>query len=175
MSFVAPGLSREVELRRLRTLYQLLSSLTRAQSLEDVYESALTSLLASTSADRAAILTFDDEGIMRFRAWRGLSEEYRVAVTGHTPWPRGTQNAEPVVVNDVEESADLVRYRSLFAREDIRALAFVPLELELGVFGIFILHQRDVPGNPLRVPQFVAAPRVRFSLERRRTGRRASD
>ncbi len=147
-----------------------MSSLTRAQSLEDVYESALTSLLASTSADRAAILTFDDEGIMRFRAWRGLSEEYRVAVTGHTPWPRGTQNAEPVVVNDVEESADLVRYRSLFAREDIRALAFVPLELELGVFGKFMLYQRDPhewSGDELGVAQVIAG-HVALVLQRKR-------
>ena len=31
---------------------------------------------------RASILTFDDEGVMRFRAWRGLSDAYRCATDG---------------------------------------------------------------------------------------------
>ena len=76
----------EIEVRHLKTLYQLLATMTRAKSLEEVYEAALTSLLDATDADRAAILTFDEQGIIQFRAWRGLSRQYREAVTGHTPW-----------------------------------------------------------------------------------------
>src|SRR5687767_695645 len=46
------GGTAEVEVRRLHTLYELLATLSRATALEDVYEAAITSLLAATSADR---------------------------------------------------------------------------------------------------------------------------
>ena len=72
---------------RLRTLYQLLATLSHADGLEDVYEAALASLLDATAADRAAILLFDEDGVVRFKASRGLSQEYRATVTGHSPWP----------------------------------------------------------------------------------------
>jgi hypothetical protein len=32
---------------------------------------------------RASILLFDPDGVMRFKASRGLSEAYRAAVEGH--------------------------------------------------------------------------------------------
>ena len=80
------GFSEETEIRRLRTLYQLLTAITGAKKLEDIYEASITSLLAGTLANRAAILTFDEDGVMRFRAWRDLSAEYRQAATGYTPW-----------------------------------------------------------------------------------------
>ena len=94
MSFIAdPSSADDAEVRRLRTLYQLLAALSQASALEEVYDAALTSLLNATVADRAAILLFDDDDVMRFKAWRSISAEYRAAVTGHSPWPRGTRDA----------------------------------------------------------------------------------
>ena len=132
-----------MEVQRLRTLYQLLSALSRAKSLQDVYDSALTSLLGSTVADRAAILLFDEDGVMRFKAWRDLSSKYREAVTGHTPWPRGAQNAEAIPVSDIEADPDLSGLRGVLTRENIRALVFVPLELDAGVCGKFMLYSAE--------------------------------
>jgi GAF domain-containing protein len=80
---------------------RLLLALLKAKGLEEVNEAAISALLSATSADRAAILRFDDDGIIRFKAWRDLSAEYRQAVTGHTPWVRGTRNAQPIAVADV--------------------------------------------------------------------------
>jgi GAF domain-containing protein len=68
MSVVArPSMAGEAEVRRLRTLYQLLAALSQARVLEDVYDAALKGLLAATAADRAAILLFDDDGVIRFK------------------------------------------------------------------------------------------------------------
>jgi PAS domain S-box-containing protein len=135
--------AENTEVRRLRTLYQLLAELSRAHVLEDVYHAAISSLLAATDADRAAILLFDDDGLMRFQAWHGLSAEYRQAVTGHTPWPKGTPDPKPVVVSDVMLDESLAGYRPLFVQEGIRALVFVPLALDSGVFGKFMLYYAD--------------------------------
>lgn len=170
MSLSAPVLSSEVELQGLRTLYQLLASLARAKSLQDVYECALTSLLASTAADRAAILTFDAAGVMRFQAWRNLSEQYRNARTGNTLWREGTRNVEPVLVADVALDPELASSRELFSAEGIRSLAFIPLELDTGVFGKFVLYCRDPHqwmSDELALAQMIAH-HVALVLERKR-------
>jgi len=128
------------EAERFRTLYQLLAALSRASTLQDVYTVTLTSLLDATGVDRAAILLFDDDGVIRFKASQGLSAEYQAAVTGHSPWPRGTRDAQSLVVPDVLVDESLALYRELLLREGIRAIAFVPLALDAGVFGKFMLY-----------------------------------
>src|SRR5256885_14085262 len=98
-----PDLRNDAEVR-------LLAALMCAKGLEEVNEAAINALLSATSADRAAILRFDDDGVIRFKTWRDLSAEYRQAVTGHTPWSRGTRNAQPIVVADVLREESLHEY-----------------------------------------------------------------
>ena len=38
---------------------------------------------------------------MQFVAWRGLSDAYRQALAGHSPWKPGERDPEPVLVRDV--------------------------------------------------------------------------
>ena len=139
----ATGPNRAMGGERFRILYALLTELSRANSLEDVYGAAVGSLLAGTAASRAAILMFDEDGVMRFQASRGLSAEYQAAVTGHTPWRQGETGARPFVVDDVQADESLAAYRDLFRREGIGALGFVPLESGAGVFGKFMLYYAE--------------------------------
>lgn len=158
------------EVRRLTTVYELLAALTHAKAVEDIYKAALDSLLTATAADRAAILTFDQDGVMSFQAWRDLSPEYRQAVTGHTPWPQGTQNPQPLVIADVLTDESLSAYRDLFVREQIRALAFIPLSLETGIFGKFMLYYADpheCTQDELAIAQLIAS-HLALVLERKR-------
>ena len=154
-----PGRAGEPEVGRLRTLYQLLASLSRARALEDVYSAALTSLLAGTSADRAGILLFDDDGVMRFKASRGLSGEYQAAVTGHSRWRRGTLDSEPLCVPDVLLDESLKQFWPLMQREGVRGLIFVPLALEAGVFGKLVLYyaeRHESAADELELAQAIA-------------------
>jgi hypothetical protein len=41
---------------------------------------------------------------MRFVGWRGLSEEYRRAVEGHSPWTHDVKDPEPICVENIEAS-----------------------------------------------------------------------
>src|SRR5262249_7768941 len=62
--------------------------LYRAETIKDVYEAALDAIMDAMHCSRASILRCDTDGVMRFVAWRGLSESYRRATTGHSPWQR---------------------------------------------------------------------------------------
>lgn len=54
-------------------LYEFTDRLFRAEAPSDVYEAALDAIIRALGCDRASILLFDDSGVMKFVAWRGLS------------------------------------------------------------------------------------------------------
>src|SRR5438552_352825 len=81
-------------------VYRFADAVAGAQALDEVLEAALDALLEATGADRAAVLLADDEGVLRFRAWRGLSDRYRAFTEGHSPWPPDVQDPQPVLVDD---------------------------------------------------------------------------
>ena len=145
---------------KFKTLYQLLAALSKASSLSEVYTAALSSLPNATGANRSAILLFDDDGVMRFKASRGLSAGYQQAVTGHTPWKRGQTDAQPIAIPDVFQDQGLTAYREIFENQGIRAVTFVPLALDRGVFGKLVLYYAEArPSIPeeIEIAQVIAA------------------
>ena len=165
-------------------LFRLTEAINRAIVMEDIYAPALDAVCDLVGADRAAILLFDPDGVVRFKAWRGLSSGYRAAVEGHSPWKREDAQAEPIVVPDVMGDASLARYQPLFAEEEIGALAFVPLlharEL-LGKFVVYFPGPRPLDPRDVQLAQTVAAlvaqavVRARLLETERRARREAED
>ena len=160
--------AERAELRRLSALYNLLSELTRAKSLPDVYQAALAALSAGTNANRFAVQLFDAAGELRFEAWQNLSPEYRAALTGHCPWPKGIREAEAVLIPDVFVHQGLPDYRDAFRREHIAAVAFIPLEVDQGVIGSLMLcysHPHECREDELAIARVVAG-HVALAIER---------
>ena len=61
-----------------------------------------------SSARSAAVArrccSFDEAGVMQFVAWRGLSDGYRAAVDGHSPWKPDDRDPDPIFVSDIDET-----------------------------------------------------------------------
>jgi signal transduction histidine kinase len=150
-----PRLRRELEL-----LLALSDAVNRALSLEEVFEPALAAMTDGLRVDRAAILITDEDGVMRFRAWRGLSDEYRRAVDGHSPWRAGVAQApHPIFVGDVSTAAAMAPYAPIFAAEQIAALGFIPLFLQgrlLGKFMVYARQRRAFSAHDERLAQAIA-------------------
>jgi len=146
------GTAREVsereELRwRLRDLdagYRFADAVAGARALDDVLEAALDALLEATGADRASVLLADDDGVLRFRAWRGLSDRYRASTEGRSPWPPDISDPQPVLVEDVAGAGFEPALERVMRKEGIAALAFVPLVRGERLLGRFVLY-RDTP------------------------------
>src|ERR1043166_2285949 len=68
-----------------KALYEFTNRLYRADSLAAVYRAALDAIVSALHCSRASILRFDESGVMRFVAWRGLSDRYRRAGGGGGP------------------------------------------------------------------------------------------
>ncbi|HXK34484.1 MAG TPA: ATP-binding protein [Dehalococcoidia bacterium] len=143
--------------------------MAEAKDLAGVYEAALTCIQRSLGVERAAVLRFDDEGVMRFCAWRGLSEGYRAAVEGHSPWTPETTDAAPVLVEDVTADASLGNLRDTLEAEGIAALAFVPLRLGTKLLGKFMLYYgrpHQFEASEVLTAQTIAA-HVAFAIDQR--------
>ena len=151
-------------------LRKLMDQVANATSLEDVYEGALTCLHETLDVERAAVLVCNLEGIMQFVAWTGLSQNYREAATGHSPWPSGGTDVATIVVSDVRASPELAPWLPLFEREQIRALAFVPLCFGKELLGKFILCHSEphvFAANEIAIAE-TAAGYVAFAIEHHR-------
>ncbi len=127
---------------RAEQLYQFAQTAVSAEGVERVFEAALDAIAGALATDRSAILLFDDSGMMRFKASRGLSEEYKAAVEGHSPWRADEVSPQPVLVPDVETDVSLATYMPLFHREGIGSLAFIPLLAGGRLLGKFMVYHR---------------------------------
>jgi signal transduction histidine kinase len=125
---------------RAEELYRFAHSVVSAENVEQVLESALDGIENMFGTDRAAVLLMDSNGVMRFRAWRSLSDDYRAAVEGHSPWPRDAVDPQPVLVTDVRSGPSLRDYLPLFDREGIASLAFIPLVNRGRLLGKFMVY-----------------------------------
>ena len=111
----------------IAALYTFTDQLQRADSIEEVYEAALDSIMGAVNSDRASILLFDGAGEMQFVASRGLSEGYRVAASGHSPWTHGEQGAAPIGIDNVQTAEIDGGLKQAIINEGISALGFIPL------------------------------------------------
>ncbi|HEU4612915.1 MAG TPA: GAF domain-containing sensor histidine kinase, partial [Kofleriaceae bacterium] len=133
----------QIARNRFEQLYRFAHAAAASDRLEQVFDAALDAIARALGTPRASILLSDDAGTMRFRAWRELSDEYRHAVDGHSPWPKNATAPEPVLVPDVTRDASLAAYLPLFERERIGSLAFIPLVTRGRLIGKFMVYHGE--------------------------------
>lgn len=163
----------------LALLFRLTDRLYRASCLAESFEASLDAITGALGCERASILLFDGEGVMRFVAWRGLSEAYRQAVDGHSPWKPGDRDPEPLFVRDIAETDEPDWLKQTIADEGIRGLAFIPLVAQNECIGKFMTYHADpraFTDNDAELAVHIAR-QLGFSLERARAddGRRRAE
>lgn len=155
----------------IATCLALTTAISKSRTVDEIYEAALDALRAGLGVERASILLFDPDGVMRFKAYRGLSDAYRRAVEGHTPWQPDTPDPQPLWVADVATDRSCEPYAAIFAAEGIAALAFIPLISQDRVIGKFMLYFGLPTPATTEVLQLagVIAAQVAFAVGRTRT------
>jgi len=147
-------------------LHRLTERLFLAHTAQLVYDAALDAIGEALGCGRAAVLIFDGAGVMRFVDWRGLSENYRRTVEGHSPWKRGVKDPQPILVPDVEAAEFPAPIRAALQADKIGALAFFPLVSAGELIGKFMTYYPE-PHEFDRVEQTIAltiARQLGFSI-----------
>jgi PAS domain S-box-containing protein len=121
-------------------LFTFSERLQHCRSAKEVHEAALDAITRALGCPRASILLYDAAAIMRFVAWRGLSETYRRAVEGHSPWDRNETNPSPVCIEDVALSDLSEPLKQTILGESIQAAVFTPIMLDGRIAGKFMAY-----------------------------------
>jgi PAS domain S-box-containing protein len=153
----------------------LTTAIGQTSDVDEMCAAALEAIDRGLGVPRSAILLFDEDGAMRFRAWRGLSAEYRSAVERHSPWATGAVDLQPLVVADVTRDAGLAAYRPVFAAEGIAGLASVPLVSRgrrLGTFTLYFDAPESLDPSALQLTVVIAS-QVAVAIERMRAQQNA--
>ena len=140
------------------------------RTVDEIHQTALDALTRGLGVSRASILLFDAGGVMRFTAWRGLSDPYRRAVEGHSPWTPDAIEPQPIVVPDVTKDASLAPFLPTIQAEGIAGMAFIPLVSLgrlLGKFMVYLDEPRTLSDEELQLATLIAA-HVAFAVERTR-------
>src|SRR3954468_13659365 len=101
----------------ITTCLSLTNAISKSRTVEGIYAAALDALHSGLGVERASILLFDPDGVMRFKAYRGLSDSYRRAVEGRTPWRPDSRDPQPIWVSDAAADPSLAAFLPIFARE----------------------------------------------------------
>ncbi|PZF78742.1 hypothetical protein DK847_02755 [Aestuariivirga litoralis] len=168
----APGM-REDRTTHLETLYRLTDRLYRAAGMEAMLDAALDAISEGLGCEKCSILLFDGGGVMRFVAWRGLSEHYRRTLEGHSPWTADTLDPPPIFVGDIAQTEESDIVRQTILAEGIRSLAFIPITSQGRVIGKFMAYHSEANacGESCRALAVTIARQLGFSLERAKAER----
>ncbi|OCP16038.1 MULTISPECIES: PAS domain S-box protein [unclassified Ensifer] len=167
-------------LREQASLYQFTERVHRARSIAAVYEAALDAIQSALRCSRASILLIDETGTMHFVASRGLSESYRLAVDGHSPWGAEAQDPNPIFIEDLELADIPDNLRAAVRTEGIGALGFIPLVAVGRLIGKFMTYYdtaHHFAGSEIDLALTIAR-QLSFSVQRIRSEearRRAED
>ena len=126
-------------LRALARLQGLSLNLTSSLELDQLLDAILQASMTICQADRAAISCLDDSGELRIMRHSGLSEEYlgqRRLSRQDPAIARLIANREPVIIEDIEEVADVSDNYKAWKKEGIRSIVSLPLVSEGQVFGM---------------------------------------
>jgi len=127
-----------------RALSTVVRRLHQAVDMADIYAIAMDGAMQVLHADRAGICLFDQDGVIRCKAARGLSEDYVRAVEGHAPWPESDTDAGPVYMPDIGAAALPEELQAAIRKEGIHAAAFLPLHGEASLFGkLMVYYDRE--------------------------------
>jgi PAS domain S-box-containing protein len=128
------------ERKRATEVYGFTDRLYRARGPKEIHEAALDAITRGLGCSRASILLLDAAGVMRFVAWRGLSDTYRSAVEGHSPWASDVKDAQPICIADIETADFPEPLKAVVKAERIGALAFIPLVANGALIGKFMMY-----------------------------------
>jgi PAS domain S-box-containing protein len=163
--------------RQRDSLYRLSEELHHAGTPEAIYTAALRAIESALGCDRSSILRFDAAAVMQFVAWQGLSDGYRAAVTGHSPWQPHETGATPIAIADIATAPLDEALRATILAEGIHAAAFIPLVSEGALVGKFMAYFREpheFDHQDLNVAHIIAR-QLSHAIERQRADRRIAD
>lgn len=122
--------SLSFHLKRVETAYRMVFAMNQAETLEDIYSRSLRGLASIFQISRLGILIADDQGVMRFKITRGLSDSFRQTVeklAQNRSRDPGDNTTQPMIYYDTVDLPFPKILQSAMESEAIEAMVVFPL------------------------------------------------
>ncbi len=131
---------RVLQLEALQGLNELM---LRRRSVDDLCAGAVGGAREALRADSAAVTILEPNGLPRFRAWEGFSDDVRQWIEQRGTLDFGLGADESFSTTDVANSALPASLRELFAHEGLVAIAVFPIQHDGQFLGRLTLGWRE--------------------------------
>ncbi|MSP13919.1 MAG: diguanylate cyclase [Chloroflexi bacterium] len=156
------------ELEQIQAAYHLNQALDHARDLDEICEEALSSYQAIMETLKATVEFRNRDGMWQMQAWRGLSDEARLAVASITKDFIDPSNPLPLFLSDIFQEPRLQPILLLLEQDSIRSMAFLPLVYRgrlIGNITIYYQIQRAFSDREIRLTQLLNS-HIAFALDR---------
>ena len=163
--------------RQQRLLYRLAETANRAETLPELYEKGVETIQASLNVDRAALLLLDEHGVMRFKVWRGVSDDYRRLVEAHTSGHTDPSDLSSLLISNFDESNTNPHLQAANRQEGIHALACIPLIIGnrlIGKLTVYFYQSYVLSEDEISLSQAIART-LALGIDRKTTEFRLRD
>ena len=160
------------QFEQLQSVYHwadMVEKVSRANTIEEIYELSLRGLKRVLNADRAAISIFDEDGSMMFQVGQGLSANFRRSLAKYSLWPLQVSEPQPILIPSVSDALDLGEMQSHLLNEGVCACAWIPLVSQgnlIGRFGIYYDKLRRFDEEEVHLAE-TFADYIVFAIERK--------
>ena len=157
--------------RQQRLLYKLAEMVNHAETLTELYEKGLETIQAALGVDRAAILVLDEHGFMRFKTWRGVSDNYCRVVEAHASGETDPSNRGAILVSNIDESNMTPQLQTANRGEGILALACIPLTIAdrlIGKLRVYFNQPHVLNEDEINLSQAIART-IALGIDRKTT------
>lgn len=160
--------ARQQQLAQVQRIYELTNAVSRATDMQQIYAEALDALRDTVHVDGAALMLWDENGVLSCRASVGLSERFQEATACRSPWSRHDREPKPVLVRDIREHPEMAYVREAAGPDAAGSLAFIPLVYRGKLVGQLLLHRREPGGFDLEAVRLAetVAEHVAFAIGR---------
>lgn len=144
----------------LQSIYKLANAVGQAETLEVIYSEAIKGIIDALKCDRASILIFGDDDKMHFKMWHELSDDYRNATDGHSPWSKDSKDPKPLLLENINNDDSFGPLQKKILEEGIVALGFIPLIYKselLGKFMIYYDQPHEFTDDEVQLAQTIAS------------------
>jgi two-component system, NtrC family, sensor kinase len=160
------------QFEQLQSVYHwadMVERVSRANTIEEIYEQSLTGIKGVLSADGSAISIFEEEGGTMFQVGKGISGQFMLSLAKYSPWMPSNSEPQPVLIPSVAESHELGEMQYAMLKEGISSCAWIPLVSQgklFGRFGVYYNKVRNFDEEEVHLAE-TFADYIVFAIERK--------
>ncbi|HAX78433.1 MAG TPA: PAS domain-containing sensor histidine kinase [Cyanobacteria bacterium UBA11372] len=135
------------QFEQLQSVYHwadLVERVSRANTIEEIYEQSLTGIKGVLNADGSAISIFEEDGSTMFQVGQGISGQFMLSLAKYSPWLPSNSEPQPVLIASVAENQQLGEMQYDLLKEGISSCAWIPLISRGKLFGRFGVYYEKI-------------------------------